>query len=214
MRTRVAMALAAVLMCGTCVAQEAGGAFQGQVPVQCTLKKGLSSRDAKVGQEITAVTEKPTTINGVAVPRGSLLTGHVVDATPYKKGGQSASLTIVFDKLEPKKGTAFPIEASVYRIGLSDSQIQAQRSDVDMGMRGSAAEQNTTSAVRGGTDRMDNTMQGMESGSGAPVHVVSAVPGVALAAAAGGDRSAVMSATKQDVELAGGAELVIGVKAK
>ncbi len=214
MRTKLTVAVVAFLMCGTCFAQEAGGSFAGQVPVNCTLKKGLSSRNAKVGEEITAVTEKPATINGVAVPRGSLLTGHVVDATPYKKDGQSASLTVLFDKLEPKKGTAFPVDASVYRIGMSDNQLQGQRHDVDMGMRGSAAEANTTAAVRGGTDQMDNSVQGMSSASGAPVHVESAVPGVALSAVAGGERSAVMSASKQDVELAGGAELVIGVKAK
>lgn len=215
MRLRVGVAVvSAALMCGTCFAQEAGGSFTGQVAVNCTLKKALSTRDAKVGQEITAVTEKPATINGVSIPRGSLLIGHVVDETPYKKGGQSASLTVVFDKLEPKKGTAFPVEASVFQIGLSDNQLQAQRHNTDIGMRGSAAEANTTAAVRGGSDEMDSTMQGMVSADGAPVRVMSTVPGVALSAVSGGDRSAIMSASSQDVELAGGAELVIGVKAK
>jgi hypothetical protein len=214
MKLKVAVAVVAAVMFGACWAQEASGPFAGQVPVNCTLKKALSTRNAKVGEAITAVTEKPTTVNGVAIPRGSVLTGHVVDSTPYKKGGQSASLTVVFDKLEPKKGTAFPIEASVYQIGLSDNQTQGQRHDADMGMRGSAAEMNTTSAVRGGADQMNNTVQGSESAEGAPVHVVSAVPGVALSAAAGGERSAIMTASKQDVELAGGASLVVGVKAK
>ena len=195
-------------------AQEPGGAFEGQTAVNCTLKKALSSRDAKVGQEIAAVTEKPTTINGVAIPRGSMLTGHVVDTTAFKKGEQSASLTIVFDKLEPKKGTAFPVEASVYQIAMSENQRLAHRSDVDMGMRGSAAEQNTTSAVRGGSDNMDNHVSGMASAAGAPVLVESKIPGVALSAVAGGERSAVMTASKDDVNLAGSTEMVIGVKAK
>lgn len=214
MRLKVGVGLVAAVMFGTCLAQVASGPFAGQVPVNCTLKKPLSTRNAKVGEEITAVTEKPTKVNGVDIPRGSLLTGHVVDATPYKKGGQSASLTVVFDKLTPKKGTAFPVEASVYQIGLSDNQIQGSRHDTDLGMRGSAAEMNTTSAVRGGQDQMDNTVQGMASGEGAPVHVVSSVPGVSLSAAAGGDRSGIMAASKQDVELAGGATMVVGVKAK
>ena len=213
---KLKLGVAAAMMAAFCTlaAQEPSGAFEGQVPVNCTLKKALSSRDAKVGQEIAAVTEKPATINGVAVPRGSMLTGHVVDATPFKKGGNGSSLTIVFDKLEPKKGTAFPVEASVYRIDLSENQILGQKQHVDMGMRGSAAEANATSAVRGGSDNMENRVTGMESASGAPVHVVSAIPGVALSAVAGGEKSALMVAPKDDVTLAGGTAMIIGVKAK
>ena len=213
---KLKMGVAAVMMAAFCTlgAQEPSGAFEGQIPVNCTLKKALSSRDAKVGQEISAVTEKPTTINGVAIPRGSMLTGHVVDATSFKKGENGGSLTIVFDKLEPKKGTAFPVEASVYQIALSDNQRLAQRSDQDLGMRGTSAEMNTTSAVRGGADNMNNRVQGTVSGAGAAVRVVSAIPGVALSAVAGGERSAMMLAPKDDVNLASSTEMVIGVKAK
>lgn len=203
----------AATFCGL-AAQEPSGAFEGQIAVNCTLKKALSSRDAKVGQEIAAVTEKPVTINGVAIPRGSLLTGHVVDANPFKKGVNGGSLTIVFDKLEPKKGTAFPVEASVYQIAQSENQILSQRTDQDLGMRGSAAEAQTTAAVRGGGDNMDNHVSGTESASGAAVHVVSAIPGVALSAVAGGQKSAYMMAPKDDVNLAGSTEMVIGVRAK
>ena len=208
--------IAVVVMAAFCTlaAQEPGGAFEGQIPVNCTLKKALSSRDAKVGQEIAAVTEKPTTINGVAIPRGSLLTGHVVDATAFKKGENGGSLTIVFDKMEPKKGAAFPVEASVFQIALSENQILGQNQHVDMGMRGSAAEAQTTAAVRGGSDNMENHVTGMTSGSGAPVRVVSAIPGIALSAVAGGQKSAYMMAPKDDVNLAGSTEMVIGVKAK
>jgi hypothetical protein len=213
---KLRLGLVAVMMAAFCGlgAQEGGGAFEGQIAVHCTLKKALSSRDAKVGQEIAAMTEKPATINGVAIPRGSMLTGHVVDATAFKKGENGGSLTIVFDKMEPKKGAAFPVEASVYRIALSENQILARKSDQDLGMRGSAAEQQTTSAARAGTDNMDNHVSGMESGAGAAVHVVSAIPGVALSAVAGGEKSAIMLAPKDDVNLAGSTEMVIGVKAK
>lgn len=213
---KLRLGVAAVMIAAFCslAAQEGGGAFEGQIPVNCTLKKALSSRDAKVGQEIAAVTEKPATINGVAIPRGSMLTGHVVDATPFKKGGDGASLTIVFDKMEPKKGAAFPVDASVYRIAQSENQILGQKQNVDMGMRGTAAEQNTTSAVRGGSDSMENRVTGTESASGAAVHVVSAIPGVALSAVAGGQKSAIMLAPKEDVNLAGSTEMVIGVRAK
>jgi len=214
MNLKVGIAVVMMAAFSTLAAQEPGGAFEGQIPVNCTLKKGLSSRDAKVGQEIAAVTEHPTTINGVAIPRGSMLTGHVVDATQFKKGENGGSLTIVFDKMEPKKGAAFPVEASVYRIALSEGQVLSQRNDQDMGMRGTRAEMDTTSAVRGGADNMNNKVQGAQSGSGAAVHVVSAIPGVALSAVAGGERSAIMVAPKDDVNLMGNTEMVIGVKPK
>jgi len=214
MRMKVGLAIAATgILSFAMVAQEPSGAFTGQVPVSCALKKPLSSRNAKVGQDIMAVTEHPTKVNGVEIPRGSLLTGHVVDVTPYKKGGQSGSLTIVFDKLEPKKGTAFPVETSVYQIALSENQVEAQRNTVDMGMRGTAAEQQTTSAVRGGMDNMDNRVDGMVS-TGGPVKVMSAIPGVALSAVAGGEKSGIMTSSRDDVDLAGGTEMVVGVKSK
>ena len=54
----------------------------------------------------------------------------------------------------------------------------------------------------------------MESASWAAVHVVSAIPGVALSAVAGGERSAIMLAPKDDVNLAGSTQMVIGVKAR
>ena len=214
MKLKFGMAVVMAAAVCTLAAQAPSGAFEGQIPVNCTLKKGVSSRDAKVGQDIAAVTEKPTTINGVAIPRGSLLTGHVVDATAFKKGANGGSLTIVFDKMEPKKGTAFPVEASVYEIALSENQRLAQRSDQDLGMRGSPAESNTTAAVRGGSDNMDNHVSGMRSAAGAPVMVDSKIPGVALSAVAGGARSAVMTAPKDDVNLVGGTEMVVGMKAK
>jgi len=214
MKLRLGLAVVVTAAVCTLAAQEPSGAFEGQVAVNCSLKKPLSSRNAKVGEEIAAVTEKPTTINGVAIPRGSMLTGHVVDAAPFKKGENGGSLTIVFDKMQPKKGTAFPVEASVYRIAESEDQILGQKSNVDLGMRGSAAEQQQTAAVRGGNDNMENHVSGMESGSGAAVHVESAIPGVALSAVAGGEKSAIMLAPKDDVNLAGSTEMVIGVKAK
>ena len=214
---KLKLGLAMVVTAAVCTvagAQQPTGSFEGQVPVNCSLKKGLSSRDAKVGQEIAAVIEKPTTINGVAIPRGSLLTGHVVDSTAFKKGENGGSLTVVFDKMEPKKGTAFPVEASVFQIAQSENQILGQKHDQDMGMRGSTDEMNASSAVRGGADNMNNKVQGMQSANGAPVRVVSAIPGVALSAVAGGERSAIMLAPKDDVNLAGSTEMVIGVKAK
>ncbi len=68
--------------------------------------------------------------------------------------------------------------------------------------------------MRGGSDNMENHVTGMQSAAGAPVHVVSAIPGVALSAVAGGEKSGIMLAPKDNVDLAGSTRMVIGVKAK
>lgn len=210
MRLRLVIgALAVGLLSTAALAQEPGGEFAGQVPVSCTLKKSLSSRNAKVGQEIMATTEHPAKMDGAEIPRGSLLTGQVVEVTPYKKGGQSGSLTIVFNKLEPKKGTAFAVEASVYRIALSENQIEEQRNVASMGTQESTAAQQTTAAVRNGMDQMKSVVA-----ADGTVTVSSAVPGVALSAVTGGEKSGIVTAQSGDVDLAGGTRMVVGVKSK
>ncbi len=60
----------------------------------------------------------------------------------------------------------------------------------------------------------DPTITGMVSKAGAPVQVVSAVPGVTLSAVASADKSAIMTARNQNVFLDTGTELVVGVKLK
>lgn len=206
------VALLSALCFGSIHAQS--GAFTGQVPVNAELKGSLSSRNAKAGQEISAMLEKPATIDGTTFPKGSMLLGHVVDATKHTKGSPNGSLTVVFDHMKPKNGDPVSIRSSIYRIALSDNQIVAQHRDVDMGMRGSAAEVNTTSAVRESTDRDGRTVQGMQSGAGAAVQVVSAIPGVALSAVVSDERSGIMTAQNSDVDLASGTELVVGVTVK
>jgi hypothetical protein len=210
-RMRLRLGIAALvlgLLSTAALAQEAGGEFAGQVPVSCTLKKPLSSRNAKAGQDIMAVTEHPAKVNGTEIPRGSLLTGHVVDVTP-KKGGQSGSLTIVFDKLEPKKGTAFAVETSVYRIALSENQIEEQRNVASMGTQESTAAQQASAAVHGDMGQMNDSVA-----PDGTVTVASAIPGVALSAVTGGEKSGVVTAQSGDVELAGGTRMVVGVKSK
>jgi hypothetical protein len=174
------------------------GAFAGQVPVSAALKKTLSSKDSKVDQEISAVIEKPVTIGTTELPKGSLLLGHVVSLTPHTKDTPNGSITIVFDHAQPKKGSPVDITSSVYKISLSVDQARAQ----------------PTQAVEHNTGLQDPKIDGMVSKAGAPVQVVSAVPGVALSAVASDDKSAIMTSRNRDVFLDGGTELVVGVKLK
>jgi hypothetical protein len=201
---------------GTLSAQAQSGAFANQTPVNVALKKVLSSRNAKPGQDISATVEKPVTIGSVTLEKGSMLLGHVVEASKHTKDAPDASLTIVFDKATVKKSGGDPvaITASVYRISLSEDQVLASKHDLDAGMRGTASGMNTTQAVKPGFDAMDRTVQGSVSAAGAPVRVVSAVPGVMLSAVASDQKSAILSAKNADVDLGAGLEMVVGVAVK
>ena len=54
----------------------------------------------------------------------------------------------------------------------------------------------------------------MVSASSAPVHVVSAIPGVAISAVASNTKSAILVAKNADVDMLAGMNLVIGAAAK
>lgn len=209
------IALITVLCCSVSPAQDTPSSpFAGQIPVNASLKKTLSSKDAKAGQEISATTEKPVTINSTTLPKGTLLLGHVVDVTKHSKETPNGSVTIVFDHAQMKKSDPVAIRASVYKISLSESQVLGQRPDVDMGMRGSQNEKYTTADVRESTDMEGRTVEGRQSAAGAPVQVVSAVPGVALSAVASEAKSGIMTSQNHDVELGSGLEMVVGVALK
>lgn len=205
-------ALIPLLFCAISPAQDApGGAFANQVPVNASLKKELNSKAVKVGEQFTATIEKPVTIHSTTLPKGTLLLGHVVDVTRHTKETPNGSITIVFDHAQVKKADPIPISASVYKISFSEGQLLGQNPDVDMGMRGSS---NATSSVRAGTDQDGRSVEGSQAAAGAPVHVVSMIPGVALSAVASDTKSAILTSQKHDVELGAGTEMVIGVFVK
>lgn len=200
--------------CSVSRAQDSpSGAFAGQVPVSATLKKVLNSKDATAGQEISAVTEQAVTLGTTTFPKGSVLLGHVVEVNPHTKDTPNGSITIVFDHAQPKKGTPVDITSSVYRISLSADQLKAQQPDADVGMRGSANEARATAQFED-NGLHDPKINGIVSKAGAPVQVVSAVPGVALSAVASDTKSAIMTARNENVFLDTGTELVVGVKLK
>lgn len=206
------LALIPFLFCAISPAQDApGGAFANQVPVNASLKKELNSKAVKVGEPFTAAVENPVTIHNTTLPKGTLLLGHVVDVTPHTKETPNASITIVFDHAQVKKADPIPISASVYKISFSEGQLRGQRTDVDTGMRGSRPSSSTASQVRALNDQQSHTVRGSQAATGAPVQVVSMIPGVALAAVASDTKSAVFSSEKHDVEIGAGTELVVGV---
>jgi hypothetical protein len=204
-----------VLFCVCAKAQDAPtGAFAGLVSVNASLKSTVSSRDAKTGQAVMATLESPATVGGTVLPRGTVLEGHVVDVTKHSKGTPDGSLSIIFEQAKPKKGDPINIRASIFKILPSENMMLGQRRDVSAGMTGSAAAQANTPLLRQNVDKSNNTVSGMQSAAGAPVQVVSAIPGVALSAVAGEGGSGIMTAKNQDVDLPASMDMVVGVSLK
>ena len=203
-----------VLLCVGAKAQDAPtGAFAGLVSVDASLKATVYSKDAKVGQAVLATMEKPATIGGTALPRGTVLVGHVVEVMKHSKETPDGAISILFDQAKPKKGDPINIRASIFKIMPSENMMLARRTDVTSGMVGAAGTDTNTALLRQNTDK-DPKVSGLQSAPGAPVQVVSAMPGIALSAVAGDSSSGIMTAKNQDVELPASMDMVIGVSLK
>jgi hypothetical protein len=204
-----------VMFCVSANAQDAPtGAFAGLVSVNVSMKNKVSSRDAKAGQIVTTTIETPATIGGTVLLRGTMLTGHVVDVTKHSKETPDGLVSILFDQAKPKKGEPINIRASIFKIMLSESNMLAQRTDTTAGMRGAAGTDMNTAVNRPNIDRNEHTVTGTQSAAGAPVQVVSTIPGVALSAVAGDSNSGIMTSKNQDVDLPASMNMVIGVSLK
>ncbi len=79
-------------------------------PVTGELEKKIDTKNAKAGDPvIVKTTEKATTADGIVIPKGSRIVGHVTDAQAHTKTNPNARLTIQFDQAEIKGGQTLSI---------------------------------------------------------------------------------------------------------
>jgi hypothetical protein len=78
------------------------------------LNKGIDSKKAKQGDEVTARTAADVLDQGkVVVPRNTKLIGHVTEAKAKANGESESTLGIVFDKAVFKNGQSVPLQAGL-----------------------------------------------------------------------------------------------------
>jgi hypothetical protein len=77
----------------------------------------LSTKNAKVGDVLTAKTQKPWKLNGLDLPKGSKLIAKVTSVQSKQTGSGNSMLTFRFDQAEVKGGGVVPIRALVVAIG-------------------------------------------------------------------------------------------------
>ena len=101
------------------IAQQEPGNAQAASVISIALSKSLDAKKLKVGDPVEARTTAVLSANGATIPRGSLVKGHITQASARSKGGEQSALGIVFDSIVPKSGQPMPLKASIQAVGAS-----------------------------------------------------------------------------------------------
>jgi hypothetical protein len=116
-------------------------------PVTGELVKKIDSKNAKAGDEVVVkTTENATFADGIAIPKGSRIMGHVTDVQAHDKTNENSKLTIQFDQAELKGGQTMPIKSVLQSLAPAAGSDAAQSS----GFGGSPAPSSSNSYPGGG----------------------------------------------------------------
>lgn len=206
-------------------------------PVTGELEKKLDTKDAKNGDPVVIKTTGTTaTANGIEIPKGSRIVGHVTDVAAKGTGSDNSRVTIQFDQAEIKGGQRLPILSVIQAVAPAGSNAapeSAQGGAPDT--RGSAAAgpagQTGTGQATTGNDTSAGGAQTSQTGpstAGAPPPVgtvvaqkgniairTTAIPGVLLVGNANGqpfsNASGALLGARQDVQLNDGTVMVVAI---
>jgi hypothetical protein len=227
-------------------------------PVRGELVGKLDSKSAKAGDSVVLKTKEATkTADGMEIPKGSRLVGHVTEVEAHGSGHADSSMSLVFDHAELKNGQQVAIHSVVESVAPPAGAVASSALDSDDslgapvggggGMRaagggragggllggtagstaaatgGVASNLNstangalrTTSGVAGGAAAgvggLRETAGATGSAAGALTAHATGIPGVMLAGSASGLSSGTLTASKKNVHLDSGTEMVVGV---
>ncbi len=86
--------------------------------ISVSLAKSIDSKKLKEGDEIpTKTLGTLRTSDGVTIPNGSMVIGHVTQATARSKGDPTAALGIAFDKIQVPGGKDMMIKGTLQAVG-------------------------------------------------------------------------------------------------
>jgi hypothetical protein len=93
----------------------------GGTMIAIRLMDTLSSHETPVGAAFAGEVTQEVSVDGkVAVPVGSVVRGHVLEARPAKKIGGRAILSLSFEELETTAGETAPLSAHLAQAGRSE----------------------------------------------------------------------------------------------
>ncbi|RZU40721.1 hypothetical protein [Edaphobacter modestus] len=207
-------------------------------PINGELVGKLDSKTAKNGDSVVVQTKASVkTADGTEIPKGSKLVGHVLAAQP-SGAGENSQLVLQFDHLELKGGQNMPVHSQIQSITPAGGAASTSGSGAMSGPSAGAPSNPSMSGATGGS-RASGAPQGAGTSSGAaqtgngapaPGTIVAttgkiairttSVPGVLLANNAPGQQdprmaqaSSILLGAKQDIQLDGGTQMVLGVSA-
>ncbi len=206
-------------------------------PVSGELVSKLDSKTAKTGDSVVVQTKSSAkTADGTAIPKGSKLVGRVL-AVHASAPGENSQMVLLFDHLELKGGQSVPVHSQIQSItpaggaATSDSAAMSSRPPA-------AAPSNPNTPGANGSSQPSGVPQttGQPGAATAATSAPAAgtvvartgniairttsVPGVLVANNEPGQQdprmaqaSSILLGAKQDIELDGGTEMVVGVAA-
>jgi hypothetical protein len=203
-------------------------------PVSGELVSKLDSKTAKAGDSVVVQTKTSAkTADGTEIPKGSKLVGRVMGVHP-SGAGENSQVVLQFDHLELKGGQSMPVHSQIQSIApaggaASASSPAASAPPTAPSASGANGASRTSGAPQQATGAAPGAAQA-ENSAPAPGTVVArtgniairttSIPGVLVANNAPGQQdprmaqaSSILLGAKQDIELDGGTQMVVGVSA-
>jgi hypothetical protein len=198
----------------------------------------LDSKTAKTGDSVVVQTKAPVkTADGTEIPKGSKLVGHVLGAKP-SGAGENSQVVLQFDHFELKGGQNLPVHSQIQSIAPAGGAAATSGSGAMSGPPAGGTSNPSTNGTNGGSmargapQSAGGDPGAAPAGNGAPAAgtvvartgniaiATTSVPGVLLANNAPGQQdprmaqaSSILLGAKQDIQLDGGTQMVLGVAA-
>jgi hypothetical protein len=201
--------------------------------VNVELMSKLDSKTAKTGDSVVVQTKASVkTADGTEIPKGSKLVGHVLAAKPSGPG-ENSQVALQFDHFELKGGQNLAVHSQIESIAPAGGAAATTPSDaVSSPSAGGSTNPSPSGTVGGGMARSAPQSTGTAAGNGTPAAgtvvarsgniaiATTSVPGLLLANNAPGQQdprmaqaSSILLGAKQDIQLDGGTQMVLGVAA-
>ena len=204
-------------------------------PVNGELISKLDSKTAKAGDSVAIQTKTSVkTADGTEIPKGSKLIGHVMAVHP-SAAGENSQVALQFDHVELKGGQSVRVHSEIQSISPAGGTASASSSTMNAPPAGGST--NPSMSGANGSSRASSAQPAASGDSGAaptgnsapaPGTIVArtgniairttSIPGVLVANNAPGQQdprmgqsSGILLGAKQDIELDGGTQMVVGV---
>jgi len=149
--------------------------------VQSEMMGKVDSKNASVGQEVTARTKQAAKLSdGTTLPKGTKLVGHVTQVQSHGKNQADSMLAMTFDRAELRDGRTIPLHSVMQSIAPPASISASGAGDDDMmaGMSAGPVSAGASSSGRGGLGVGGGG--GLLGSAGGAAHSAGAVGGSAL----------------------------------